>query len=298
MKKGLLVVNGYMRNDKFDQLTQLYVEAAKKHKTWLKPCYTHRMMYGYDGLLQVEEIEDVETIDYVLFLDKDVRLARAFELRGIRVFNKASAIEACDDKAKTFECLQQKNIPMPQTMVAPLVFEGTYDLKKDTYFIEKLKKELGFPMIMKGCIGSFGKEVFKIDHERQLQEIRTKWAYTPHLYQKYIATSHGKDVRIQVVGKEIVASMLRTSTTDFRANITQGGQMSMYTCDEKFASLALQVCDLLALDFAGVDILFGENGEPLLCEVNSNAHIKKLQECTGIDVAEKIIAYIINELSP
>ena len=52
---------------------------------------------------------------------------------------------------------------------------------------------------------------------------------------------------------------------------------------------------MLNLDFAGVDILFGENDEPVLCEVNSNAQFIGLKSCTGVDVAEYIIKYIIDK---
>ncbi|MBQ9938736.1 MAG: hypothetical protein IJO96_04310, partial [Oscillospiraceae bacterium] len=54
--------------------------------------------------------------------------------------------------------------------------------------------------------------------------------------------------------------------------------------------------NLLGLDFGGVDILFGENG-PIVCEVNSNAHMKNIRDVTGIDVAEHIAAHIANEMN-
>ena len=50
------------------------------------------------------------------------------------------------------------------------------------------------------------------------------------------------------------------------------------------------------LDFAGVDILFGENDEPILCEVNSNAHFKNILDCTGVNVAQCILDYIIGDI--
>ena len=52
----------------------------------------------------------------------------------------------------------------------------------------------------------------------------------------------------------------------------------------------------MGLDFAGVDILFGEDG-PVVCEVNSNAHMKNIYDCTGIDVSDFIIRYVIREMS-
>ena len=51
---------------------------------------------------------------------------------------------------------------------------------------------------------------------------------------------------------------------------------------------------LTPLDFAGIDILFSENG-PLICEVNSNAHFKSTYDCTGVDLADLIAEHIINK---
>ncbi|HWT75620.1 MAG TPA: RimK family alpha-L-glutamate ligase, partial [Mobilitalea sp.] len=60
--------------------------------------------------------------------------------------------------------------------------------------------------------------------------------------------------------------------------------------------LALRSCEIIGLDFAGVDLLLGENDEPIVCEVNSNAHFKNIYDCTGVNAADEIITYIKNQL--
>lgn len=61
---------------------------------------------------------------------------------------------------------------------------------------------------------------------------------------------------------------------------------------------ALDTADALGLCFGGIDLLFTESGEAeVVCEVNSNAHFKNIYDCTGINVADKIIAYIITSLN-
>lgn len=52
----------------------------------------------------------------------------------------------------------------------------------------------------------------------------------------------------------------------------------------------------MGADFSGVDLLFGDNDEPIICEVNSNAHIKNVFDCTGIDVSEYIFDYILERI--
>ena len=49
------------------------------------------------------------------------------------------------------------------------------------------------------------------------------------------------------------------------------------------------------MDFAGVDILSGRDG-PLVCEVNSNAHMENTLACTGVDVSEAIIRHVLDSV--
>ncbi|MDY0408586.1 hypothetical protein [Paracerasibacillus soli] len=53
----------------------------------------------------------------------------------------------------------------------------------------------------------------------------------------------------------------------------------------------------MGADFSGVDLLFGENGQTLVCEINSNAHIRNLYDCTGINAADNMIKHVLTKLS-
>jgi glutathione synthase/RimK-type ligase-like ATP-grasp enzyme len=83
---------------------------------------------------------------------------------------------------------------------------------------------------------------------------------------------------------------------DFRANVSNGGKMKYYEPTKEQIDLAILSCKTLGLDFGGVDILFGENQEPIVCEVNSNAHFKNIFDCTGVNVADTIMEYIIKRI--
>ena len=236
------------------------------------------------------------TYDFCLFWDKDVKLARALELSGLRVFNSASAIAACDDKAKTFLALKlHKDICMPRTYISPKKFHR--DGLVSERFLQSIKEQLGFPCVVKECMGSFGQQVHLAHSEEELCSIIQEIGERDYMVQEYIQTSEGRDVRLQVVGKKVIASMYRYNDADFRANVTNGGSMRPIRPDEAWESMALAACEYLGLDFAGVDILYGEGEKPVLCEVNSNAHFKNLYACTGINAADEIMMYIKEEIA-
>lgn len=284
--KGWLIVNGFLQSEKFQELTQLFIQAARREGIELAVISNTELSVDTGKQL-------AERPDFALFWDKDVILGEYLEQAGIRLYNTSACVRVCDDKRLTHLALRREKIPAPRTVIAPMTYAniGFTDLD----FLDRAGEELSFPLVMKEAFGSFGEQVYLIHDREQLRSRVKNSAATALLFQEYIADSHGRDVRLQVVGERVVAAMYRFSEQDFRANITAGGQMRAYHPTEEECALALRAARAAGADFAGVDLLFGPEG-PLVCEVNSNAHFKNLLDCTGTDVAEKIIQYIRKDL--
>ncbi len=290
MKTGFLVVNHFLQTSKFTDLYDRLQKGAKAAGLNLL------VKTGCELLCEVQSgfLEECEKPDFVLFWDKDIRLAKQLEKMGIRLFNTASAIEICDDKSLTHLALSGV-VSMPKTICTPMTYPGVG--YTDLTFVEVAGEVLGYPMVIKECFGSFGAQVYLVSNLEEAKEKATSLAGVPFLFQEFIDASFGKDIRLQVVGDRVIAAMLRFSETgDFRAGITSGGSMKPYEPTDEQKRLAILVCKTLGLDFAGVDFLFGKNDEPILCEVNSNAHFKNLYDCTGVDAATEIMAYIGEKL--
>ena len=86
----------------------------------------------------------------------------------------------------------------------------------------------------------------------------------------------------------------RSINGDFRANISNGGIMGNYIPTKEEEALALRCAKSVGCDFCGVDILQSTRG-PLVCEINSNAHLINIKECSGVNVGEEIIKYILKK---
>ena len=288
MQRGLLVVNAFLRTNKFDELYTFLREAAEGEGMRLEVMTNAELVCALEG--------DFSPTDYqfVVFWDKDVLLAQRLEQLGMRLFNSARSIALCDDKSLTWLALREHHIPMPRTVPAPKTFPAIG--YPDPAFAAEIGKALGYPVVVKECYGSFGQQVYLCQTEAELLEKTRQLAGVPILYQQAVCESMGHDVRINVVGGRVAASILRRSSDgDFRSNLTLGGTMEPYTPTEAEAQLAIRVTELLGLDFAGVDVLFGKDG-PLLCEVNSNAHFKTTLACTGVNMAECIMQHIKKQL--
>jgi len=293
MNKGYIISNGYINLNKMGELVNHFEWLFKKHGYDVKVINTDKILpvINNNGSIQVTGID--KTSDFILFWDKDVLLAGVLERAGHKLYNNAKSIEICDNKIYTHYFLANHSVIMPKTIPGPLIFEGSpfYDEK----FITEVEKQLGYPMIIKEAYGSFGKQVYLCNNREEVQKLCQKLKYKPHLFQQFVSESSGKDIRIFVVGGKVVASMLRENSNDFRANISNGGKMTSINPAKEYLDLALKAAKIIGLDYCGVDILIGKNG-PVLCEVNSNAHFKNIQICSGIDVAEHYVKYILKNI--
>lgn len=292
-----LVVNGFIVSEKFQQIFDWLVQAACRQGCELEICTNTQLLpeiavgQDLDGLFQNGFFK--RRPEFVIFWDKDVRLARLLEQAGMKLYNSAQSIEVCDDKARTFLELTGSGIRMPRTIIAPMTFRMEGYIQFD--FLDRVEQQLGYPMIIKECYGSFGQQVNLVQNREEAMACLHSIRNRPFLFQEYVAASKGHDIRIQMVGNQAVAAMHRVNPNDFRANITNGGSMEPYEPSAEQLQMARRVMQELRLDFAGVDILFGADGEPVLCEVNSNAHFVNIWKCTGVNAADEIVRYCMEQ---
>lgn len=281
---GLLIVNQFLNGSKYAEIYQLLQNAAQQMNISLAIKKSGELLHNTAYLRQLP-------YDFILFWDKDILLAKMLEACGFPVFNSADAIFHCDNKGYTDLILNQHHLRTPLTFTAPLTFEGCGYHPSD--FTESIIERLGFPFIVKELYGSFGQQVYLVRDCVELDRVLDRVGCKELLFQEFISHSAGRDVRINVVGESVVSSMLRYSVNgDFRSNISSGGKAQKYEASPEQQAAAIGACRALGLDFAGVDVLFGVDGEPIVCEVNSNPHFKSSLDCTGVDISPLILAHI------
>lgn len=285
--KGWLVVNAFLKLDKFNEIYALLQRAFADEGVELE------IKTGAELICASSEMRRLKLPDFVIFWDKDFSLARRLEYEGIAVFNSASAVAVCDDKILTQLALDRANVRTPATVIAPKTFEGIGYVNLD--FVDRAAETLGLPMVVKKACGSFGKQVYLADTAEQAKELIRTFGSDSFLMQSYISESRGRDVRINVVGDKVVCAMLRENKNDFRSNITNGGRATQYFPSSEQEQIALAACRATGVDFAGVDVLFGNDGA-YVCEVNSNPHFKSTLDCTGVNLGVHIARYVLGKL--
>jgi len=288
---GWIIYNGALRIKKNEKLVKKLKKDGELIGMNLKLIKNNEILPVYDqnGQLGLEGLISYKEPDFVIFWDKDNYLAKHLELMGYHVFNSSEAIKNCDNKALMHLELGNENIRIPKTIVSSFVYQDQ-NLTEDYY--QKCFDYLGSPIILKEAYGSFGMQVYKIDSIHALKEKINGLLNKQFIMQEAITSSFGRDIRVNIIGNQVIGAMERKSNEDFRANITLGGKATPWQLSREEADVALKAHKALGLDFSGVDLLLDVNEEPLLCEVNSNVNFLSFEKATGINYGIKILEYI------
>jgi gamma-F420-2:alpha-L-glutamate ligase len=258
------------------------VKAFKPNQFDLLVTETNREQIIIDG-----EWQDLPDFVFPYFNHSDhsyfsLAIVRQFERMGVPVFNNADTLERVRDKLHAHQILAESGIPTPDTMLAKFPIN-----------VELVEENLGFPVIVKTLHGALGSGVFLIENAKSFDDLMTLVHETqPNIlmiFQKFVASSKGRDVRILIVEGKVVAAMQRTAKAgDFKANYSQGGSVDEFKVDKAAAKIAIDTAKALNIQIAGIDLLFTENGYTI-CEANTFPGFKGLEKATGVNVPEAIL---------
>lgn len=213
----------------------------------------------------------------IIFRKYDIYLARQLELMGIKVMNSSQAMIDARNKMKTYQMLSSAGINIPKTLYIVSGVKRKYFYYKEVCEFFKNDK-----FIVKYVYGSRGNDVHLIDSEEKFNLVAKKYQGIC-IFQEYIESSFGKDIRCYVIGGKFIGAAVRQSEgDDFRSNLAQGGHPLKFEYNEKVVQLAESSAKALNLDICGVDILFRGNDNFTVCEVNSLPGFKSLNATTNV----------------
>ena len=201
--------------------------------------------------------------DFVINRTNDYKIAEYYESRGIRVFNPSSLSKIANDKQKCYEFMKENGIE-----IMPINYKGV-------------------PAVKKKIDGHGGIDVYMLDKAEPFDD--------GYVYQKPCDTL-GRDVRVWLIGGKIIASILRSSDTDFRSNFCLGGKASEYTLTDDDRALVYKIADLLDYDYIGIDFIFN-NGRLVFNEIEDTVGARMIYSLTDIDIISLYCDYIKEELS-
>jgi gamma-F420-2:alpha-L-glutamate ligase len=216
-------------------------------------------------------------------------IARQMERLGVNVFNKSSTIETVADKLHTHQVLVENGLPTPATMLA-----------KFPVNIDLIEKVIGFPLVVKTLLGSNGSGVFLVEDAGRFNDLMELIGETnPNIqliFQKFVAVSKGRDLRLFVVDGKVIACMERRARAGgFKANFSQGGSVAEFNPGKEAIDMAVKTAKVLDIQVAGIDLLFTEGGYTI-CEANTFPGFKGLELACKVNVPEAIFGAMLGRL--
>jgi len=205
---------------------------------------------------------------------------------GVYVINPALSIEKSVNKYYTSALLEKAGIMSPRTVVTESFTESM-----------RAFEELGGDVVVKPLFGSLGAGITRLtDGDIAYRVFRALESTQSVFYiQEYIP--HGnKDIRAFVIGDEVVASMKRVGA-GWKTNISSGAAPEPYEASDEEVETSLKAAETLGLEYTGVDLMRSEDdGTLYTLEVNSTPGWEGLQKVTTIDIAERLVEYVLEQL--
>jgi len=196
---------------------------------------------------------------------------------NVFTINPIPSIINARDKFHSLYILSKNGIPVPETLLTENVFLATEKTKEwGDVVIKPLMGSLGYGSVRTSepdIAFHIGKVLASINQ--------------PLYVQKYVKKPQ-RDIRVLVVGEEVLGAVYRISKESWKTNVAQGARVVKAPKIPEVEELALKATKALGLMYSGVDIGETPDGKYVVFEVNASPLWKGFQQATGINPADKI----------
>lgn len=261
-----------------------FLKEAEKQHIDLKLIYREEISIGIVDKCHEVYVsgEKTATPHFVVIRTIEPILQGHFEACGVSTFNCARTAQICNHKSWTHLEMSKINIPMVTTFFAT----------KDN---APKHSPLPFPVVIKEATGRSGKQVHMVRNEMDWENTLAKLSTNEFLIQA-ANVKLGRDVRVFVIGKEIIGAVLRKNENDFRANFKLGGKAIPYSLNPQESKMIQKIVDHFDFGLVGIDFLINEQNELIFNEIEDVVGSRILSEVSKINLLEKYVTFIKKEV--
>ena len=204
---------------------------------------------------------------------------------GVPTVNTHEVAEICGNKLLTTMRLIRDGVPTPRTRVA-------FTPESALAAIE----ELGYPVVLKPLIGSWGRLISKVNDREAAEaivehkDVLGSYLHSIYYVQEYIPKP-GRDIRAFVVGGETIAAIYRASD-HWITNTARGGKATNCPVTPELADLCVRAAHAVGGGVVAIDVLEGPEGL-LVNEVNYTMEFRNSIDTTGVNIPAKVIDYVL-----
>lgn len=228
--------------------------------------------------------------DVDVVLERSINHSRAmhalhlFEALGIPCINTYDVSRICGDKLLTSVALKANNIAQPEVRIA---------FTEDSAIAAI--EELGYPVVLKPAVGSWGRLLSKINDREAAESILEhksvlgSYHHSIFYIQKYVDKQGGRDIRSFVVGDDCIAAIYRTSE-HWITNTARGAKATGCPVTPEIAEISLAAAQAVGGGVVAIDLFETPSGLQVN-EVNYTMEFKNSIDTTGVNIPQHIAAY-------
>lgn len=205
---------------------------------------------------------------------------------GLIIINSPASLQIAESKFLTGYILQENGFRVPESLI-------TQRLNSSFEFLQMYEDIIAKPLYGFQGYGVIRIKQSEADIERRIERLLKEFKCI--CMQRYIPNP-GRDIRSFVVGDKVVASIYRYAKVGrWKTNIRAGASPKACKLTKEQRDMSIQASRCLGLDYTGVDIIEGPDGDYLL-EVNGAPAWGGIMEATGRNVAEDIVGHVLHRL--
>lgn len=267
--------------DKNQAFISRFFDKQEAYQMHFELLYKEQLSIGFTVAFSIQKNGQSKPLpDFVIMRAIDPVLSGFFEAARVPVFNSAQTSRMSNHKFLTHLALKKLQIPMLPTFC----LTGTQLLHADAL-------PLPYPFVCKKCEGRGGQEVFLIHNAGELSIIPSLRGDAHWLVQA-LAPVSGQDLRVFVIGKQIIGAILRVNAHDFRANFSLSQTASWYELKPNQIQLIERIIHAFDFDFVGIDFLFDQDGSLIFNEIEDVVGSRTLSIYSDVDVVDLYLQYI------
>jgi len=143
--------------------------------------------------------------------------------------------------------------------------------------------------VIKPVYGGYGLNIYRFKNTDELRRIFINKFYDKFIVQEYIPYKH--DLRIFVIGNEVVSTMERIPKNDWRGNVSLGASVKEFKITDEIEDMVLKCVEKIGCDIVGVDVLIDKDYKPYLLEMNITPQFRGIIKFK--DIPEEIGKYVL-----
>ncbi|MEW5976562.1 MAG: lysine biosynthesis protein LysX [Acidobacteriota bacterium] len=250
--------------------------------------------------VDIEILDDRELVlrlnsrhmDFDVILERCVNHSRAlyalkvFNDWGIPTVNTYQVADVCGNKFLTTNALIRHGVPTPKTLLA---FTPESALEAIS--------ELGYPVVLKPAVGSWGRLLSKVNDREAAEailehkEILGSYHHSIFYIQEYVPKA-GRDIRSFVVGDETICAIYRYSS-HWITNTARGGKAENCPVTDELNQVSVAAARAVGGGVVAIDLFETKDGLQVN-EVNYTMEFRNSIDTTGVNIPARIVDFVIN----